>query len=590
MALAALIAAAPAHASFTPEGGPYTVGTNPYGIVAADFNGDGGPDLAVINGTSSNLSVLLRQPGGFAQEAGSPFAVGSGPDFGSVADFNGDGRPDVAVAAFATAGLTVSVMLRQAAGGFALDPNSPSTAGGRASSVVAADFNGDGLTDLAVPNWDSAQFVTFLRQPNGTYAQEGPAIAVGANPRNLVAADFNGDGLPDLAITNQGGGTVSVLLRQAAGGFAQEGLPIAVGTQPSGIVASDVNGDGRPDLAVTNSGSGTVSVLLRQAAGGFAAEGSPITVGAVPLGVAAGDFNGDGRPDLAVTSNSDGNVTVLLRQAAGGYAPDAGSPIALPRAYGVAVADFNADQRPDLAVGSDLANTVTILLNTTAATPAPLPLPAPPAPPVPGKSVVVRVVSGTVYVRYPSGYKPRAAGPAKGFTPFTGAANVPVGTQFDTEQGRVNLTSAADTAGKKTQASDFYDGIFQVKQSVPKKKPKKAVALTTDIVLKGQLSRSQCAPLKGARSAATDKKKGPKGVLGKLWGSGKGKFRTTGKYSSATVRGTIWLTQDECDGTLTKVKRGTVRVRDLKRKKTVTVKAGHSYLARAQRAATKGRR
>ena len=47
------------------------------------------------------------------------------------------------------------------------------------------------------------------------------------------------------------------------------------------------------------------------------------------------------------------------------------------------------------------------------------------------------------------------------------------------------------------------------------------------------------------------------------------------------MRGTIWLVQDECDGTLTKVTRGTVQVRDAKRKKTITVKAGHSYLARA---------
>jgi hypothetical protein len=154
----------------------------------------------------------------------------------------------------------------------------------------------------------------------------------------------------------------------------------------------------------------------------------------------------------------------------------------------------------------------------------------------------------------------------------------------------VNVTSAADSGGKKTQASDFYDGIFQVKQAVPKKKPAKAVALTTDIVLKGQLPRSSCAPLKGASAAVVDKKKGPKGVLGKLWGSGKGKYRTKGTYSSATVRGTIWLTQDECDGTLTKVTRGTVQVRDFKRKKTITVKAGHSYLARAQRAASKSRR
>ena len=113
--------------------------------------------------------------------------------------------------------------------------------------------------------------------------------------------------------------------------------------------------------------------------------------------------------------------------------------------------------------------------------------------------------------------------------------------------------------------------------------------MITDLVMKGQIARSQCAPLKGARAAATKKKKGPKAVLGKLWGSGKGKFRTNGKYSAATVRGTIWLVEDRCEGTLTKVTRGTVSVRDFKRKKTVTVKAGHSYLARAQRAASKSR-
>jgi Bacterial Ig domain len=210
-------------------------------------------------------------------------------------------------------------------------------------------------------------------------------------------------------------------------------------------------------------------------------------------------------------------------------------------------------------------------------------------PPVPGKSVDVRVVSGQVLIKYPAGRGGRAVGPPKGFVPLQGAANIPMGSQLDTANGRVALTSAADTGGVKTQTSDFYDGIFQVKQSVPKKKPKKATALVTDLVLKGA-SASACAPLKGARSATTDKKKGPKAVLGKLWGSGKGKFRTDGKYSSATVRGTIWLTQDECDGTLTKVSRGTVVVRDFKRKKTVTVKAGHSYLARAQRAASKAKR
>ena len=90
----------------------------------------------------------------------------------------------------------------------------------------------------------------------------------------------------------------------------------------------------------------------------------------------------------------------------------------------------------------------------------------PPPPPVPGKSVVVKVVSGQVFIKRPGSGRARQAGaPTKGFVPFTGAANIPVGSQLDTSKGRVALTSAADTGGQKTQTSDFYQGIFAVKQT-----------------------------------------------------------------------------------------------------------------------------
>jgi hypothetical protein len=192
------------------------------------------------------------------------------------------------------------------------------------------------------------------------------------------------------------------------------------------------------------------------------------------------------------------------------------------------------------------------------------------SPPVPGKSVAIGLVSGKVFYKSPTGRR----------TQLKADTNIPVGSQIDTRRGRVELTSAATGTGATTQKSDFYQGTFKVKQTVPK--GNRAAALTTDITLAGEASRSQCASARGASAAAVSKKKGPHAVLGKLWGNGKGKFRTNGKYSSATVRGTIWLTTDRCDGTLTTVKRGTVSVRDLRRHKTVTVKAGHSYLARAR--------
>jgi FG-GAP repeat len=153
-----------------------------------------------------------------------------------------------------------------------------------------------------------------------------------------------------------------------------------------------------------------------------------------------------------VTNNTAGTVSVLLRQAGGGFAPDAGTPITAPAANGIGTADFNGDGRPDLAV-SDRGTTLTVLLNTTApatATPAP-------APPVAGRSVVVRVVSGTVRIE-------RAG---QRYVTLTDAANIPVGSLVDARKGRVALTSAADTGGKKLQTAQFYDGIFQIKQSVP---------------------------------------------------------------------------------------------------------------------------
>ncbi|HEX5782623.1 MAG TPA: VCBS repeat-containing protein, partial [Solirubrobacteraceae bacterium] len=119
-AVVLLVGAASAWAALVIEGSPYTVGNEPYSLVAGDFNGDGRPDVATMNGSSpsDNMSVFLRQPaGGFAEEAGSPFSVGagSGPSGATVGDFNGDGLLDIAVSRFVAGG--VSVLLRQAGGG-----------------------------------------------------------------------------------------------------------------------------------------------------------------------------------------------------------------------------------------------------------------------------------------------------------------------------------------------------------------------------------------------------------------------------------------------------------------------------------------
>jgi hypothetical protein len=544
-----LVGSASAWAAFVTEGSPYTVGNNPYSLNAADFNGDGRPDVATINGSSDNVSVFLRQAGGgFAQEPGSPFAVGVGPSGAAVGDYNGDGRADLAVSSFP--GADVSVLLRQPGGGFALEGGAAISPGGRIGSIATGDFNSDGRLDLAATRNDSLQVIVLLRNSTNNGFLAPQAFTTGDTPFAIAVGDYNGDGRADLAIANREGNSVTILL-QVPGGFSSE-APVPAGDDPVGIVAADFDGNGRADVAVTNAGPGTVSAFLRRASNdGFDAE-PPIQVSASPVGIDAADFDRDGRPDLAVAANS-GAVEILHRNAGGGFTRDQAIPIA-GAVNDVAAADFDGDSRPDLAASSyyddATPDTFTALLN-----------PAPPAPPglsrpVAGKTVNVEPVSGLVRIKRPG---------SKRFVTLTAEAQIPVGSSIDTRSGRITITAAQGKG--KTAAADFYDGLFKLTQT----KGSKPVATLT-------LTERLSCPRKGSASAAAKKKK-----LRRLWGDGKGRFRTKGKHSAATVVGTKWLVEDRCASTLTRVVRGKVKVRDFAKRKTVTVRAGKRYTARAKR-------
>ena len=163
--------------------------------------------------------------------------------------------------------------------------------------------------------------------------------------------------------------------------------------------------------------------------------------------------------------------------------------------------------------------------------------------------------------------------PIKETIPLEEARQIPVGSFIDTRKGTVALQSAKNRAGTR-QTGKFRSGLFQVKQS--KKRKLKGL---TDLVLKGSSFKvcRRAGTGKTARAALTRRQ------IRRLRASARGRFRTSGSNSSATVRGTIWDVTDRCDGTLTHVKRGTVIVRDFRRKKNITLHAGKSYLAKAPR-------
>lgn len=197
---------------------------------------------------------------------------------------------------------------------------------------------------------------------------------------------------------------------------------------------------------------------------------------------------------------------------------------------------------------------------------APKPTPKPPPPDQPGppppatnqlipengETLAVEPLSGVIYVKLPGKGKQ---------VKLTEGMLIPVGAVVDATKGKVTLTSV-NKAGE-TQTAVFFGGKFLVAQ-------RDGSGLVT-LKLRGNLECGKAGPSSATASA------GRKGR--KLWGSGKGKFRTEGNYGSATVRGTVWLTEDRCSGTFFKVRKGVVTVRDFSANETFPLGKGKSYLA-----------
>jgi hypothetical protein len=191
--------------------------------------------------------------------------------------------------------------------------------------------------------------------------------------------------------------------------------------------------------------------------------------------------------------------------------------------------------------------------------------PAPP-PPLLGQTETAQPVRGTVFIRLPSG----------AFVRLTGAQRIPSGAEIDALHGSLQITTATAKKGK-TQQGVFGGAVFKLTQAGAGASKGLATLSIVESAFKGAPSYSLCTKHKAAdRSAGVASVK----TLQLLRASAKGKFRTKGRYSAATVLGTTWTVADRCDGTVTHDITDSVSVTDFVRHKTIVLHAGQSYLAK----------
>jgi hypothetical protein len=333
----------------------------PEAVTIADVNGDGKGDVIVSNVDSSDVTVLLSNGDGTVQVPTTGFATGGFPRTPAVvADFNGDGLPDIMV----TDDEYSFVYLKGYGDGTfraSLNYYSPITDNNYAYGIgiASGDFNGDGIPDFVIGNYDGASSSTtgitvFLSRPDGSMR---PAVNYGSGGRLyfVAVADFNQDGKLDIAATNESTGIVQIFTGAGDGTFTA-GSTFATdtsSTEPEGLVAGDFNHDGYPDLAVQNGSGQNVGILINDGTGNFMPPVTyPLSMNYSYQGIATADLNGDSKLDLVVPLNDGSAIAILLGNGDGTFQTESDVttqyyPLA------VAIADFNGDGKLDLAATVD---------------------------------------------------------------------------------------------------------------------------------------------------------------------------------------------------------------------------------------------
>ena len=235
------------------------VGRLPIAIAAGDFNNDEKLDLAVTL-RFDKLVILLGKGDGNFKLAESYKAPGT-PAYMTVGDFNSDKNLDIAIAFNAVRVNFIRIFYGNGDG--TLKNPVQIEGGGQSSFIAQHDVNQDGKIDLISSSTMKDAIKVFLGDARGTFTRAQDAAAE-KGPEYIVAGDFTGDRIPDLAVANRRDASVSVLEGRGDGTFIFPHFNYPVGANPRAMTGADFNDDGLTDLAILLYDRQRLEILLRK--------------------------------------------------------------------------------------------------------------------------------------------------------------------------------------------------------------------------------------------------------------------------------------------------------------------------------------
>lgn len=305
--------------------------TGPVALACADLDGDGRPDIVLVERDANQLSIFRNTSslGSLSIAAPISLALPSSPREIAFGDFNNDNRLDLATVSAGSSQFSIHLNLTVTPGTLLFSARQDFSTGTSPRSLAIGDLNGDGRVDIAVANGSESFCSVYLN----TTAQNAPSVAfptredltTGSSPTEILISDFNADGAPELAVVVPGSARVLMFVNQTPFNASIPNLPFVdvypVASGPTRLVISDYDRNGRPDFIILQGGARLATLYLNAIVSGpqsgFAdftdfVLGPDLGTGNAPLGPSSADLDGDARPDLSFVNQGDDTLSIYL--------------------------------------------------------------------------------------------------------------------------------------------------------------------------------------------------------------------------------------------------------------------------------------